>query len=117
MFSDNGAAHKAYYYVRNLQGDVISVHDEHYTKVAEYAYDAYGNCTVTNQTDATFAKYNPIRYRGYYYNTRYESGYKNSFIRLEKNDTNTEFIKQFWDKPILTKEHTDLLNQSSANPQ
>ena len=67
LFSDNGAAHKAYYYVRNLQGDVISVHDEHYTKVAEYAYDAYGNCTVTNQTDATFAKYNPIRYRGYYY--------------------------------------------------
>ena len=50
-------------------------------------------------------------------NTRYEGGYKNSFIRLEKNDKNAEFIKQFWDKPILTKEYTDLLNQSSANPQ
>ena len=33
-------------------------------------------------------------------NTKYNSGYKKSFIRIEKNDKNLKFIKQFWDKPI-----------------
>nr|MBQ8890141.1 hypothetical protein [Clostridia bacterium] len=97
LFSDNGAAHKAYYYVRNLHGDVISVHNEHYTKVAEYAYDAYGNCIVTNQTDSTFANYNPIRYRGYYYDREtklYHVGaryYSSEFRRWISPDT-TEYL-------------------------
>lgn len=33
-------------------------------------------------------------------NTRLEGGYKNSFIKLEKNERNYNFIKQFWNKPI-----------------
>ena len=34
------------------------------------------------------------------YNTKYDGGYKKSFIRIEKNEKNLKFIKQFWDKPI-----------------
>lgn len=33
-------------------------------------------------------------------NTKYDGGYKKSFIRIEKNEKNLKFIKQFWDKPI-----------------
>ena len=35
-------------------------------------------------------------------NTKYNSGSKKSFIRIEKNENNLKFIKQFWDKPINT---------------
>ena len=31
------------------------------------------------------------------YNTKYDGGYKKSFIRIEKNENNLKFIKQFWD--------------------
>ena len=33
-------------------------------------------------------------------NTKYDGGSKKSFIRIEKNENNLKFIKQFWDKPI-----------------
>ena len=55
-----------YYYVTNLQGDVIAILNDSGECVAEYSYDAWGNCTVTNYTD-TIAYDNPLRYRGYYY--------------------------------------------------
>lgn len=35
-------------------------------------------------------------------NTKYNSGSKKSFIRIEKNENNLKFIKQFWEKPINT---------------
>ena len=34
------------------------------------------------------------------YNKKYEGGYKESFIRIEKNDENLKFIMSFWNKPI-----------------
>ena len=34
------------------------------------------------------------------YNTKYDGGSKKSFIRIEKNEENLKFIKQFWNKPI-----------------
>ena len=34
------------------------------------------------------------------YNIKYDGGSKKSFIRIEKNENNLKFIKQFWDKPI-----------------
>lgn len=37
------------------------------------------------------------------YNTKYDGGSKKSFIRIEKNENNLKFIKQFWDKPIKNK--------------
>ena len=56
-----------YFYVRNIQGDVIGIYDTNENKVAEYVYDAWGNCTIKNATNYAFANLNPIRYRGYYY--------------------------------------------------
>ena len=66
MYGYNTTALQPYYYQRNLQGDVVAIRNTSGNKVAEYAYDAWGNCTVVSSTNATLAYYNPIRYRGYY---------------------------------------------------
>jgi len=52
-----------YFYVRNLQGDVVAVLDSNGTVVARYVFDAWGN--VLSAT-GRLAYTNPITYRGYY---------------------------------------------------
>ena len=58
----------AFFYERNLQGDVIAVYDCEDTKLVSYTYDAWGNVSITysNGGDLTGAQYNPFTYRGYY---------------------------------------------------
>ena len=67
MYKLNNASFVRYYYQRNLQGDVIALYTENGTRMAEYAYDAWGNCSVIYGASTDLAKSNPIRYRGYYY--------------------------------------------------
>ncbi len=58
-----------YYYVTNLQGDVMGLVDTSGNSVASYTYDPYGKVlTATGE----LADKNPLRYRGYYYDS--ESG-------------------------------------------
>ena len=64
-FSYNGTM---YFYVENLQGDVIRIIDLAGTEVASYVYDAWGNIKDT-KGDPTVRELNPIRYRGYVYDT------------------------------------------------
>ena len=54
-----------YYYVKNLQGDVMRIVDTSGTVVANYFYDAWGKVT----SSGSIGQINPIRYRGYYYDT------------------------------------------------
>ena len=57
------------YYVTNLQGDVMGMVDASGNSVATYTYDPYGKLlTATGE----LADKNPLRYRGYYYDS--ESG-------------------------------------------
>ena len=57
-----------YYFIKNLQGDVITIVDKDAQPVARYSYDAWGVPTVTLDTsDCQIADINPFRYRGYYY--------------------------------------------------
>ena len=57
-----------YYFVKNIQGDVIAIVDKDAHTVAKYSYDAWGVPTVTLDTsDCQIADINPFRYRGYYY--------------------------------------------------
>ena len=59
-----------YNYIKNAQGDVVGLVDFNGTKVVEYIYDAWGNHLSTFGTMAsTLGKYNPLRYRGYVYDT------------------------------------------------
>ena len=53
-----------YYYVTNLQGDVVALLDASGSTVASYAYDPYGKVL---SAEGTMAETNPLRYRGYYY--------------------------------------------------
>ena len=72
FYDANGNAHALkydrtlYYYITNLQGDVMSIVDGSGNVVASYQYDPYGNViTATGE----LAETNPLRYRGYYYDT------------------------------------------------
>ncbi len=57
-----------YYYVTNLQGDVVAILDDNGTAVVTYTYDAWGNIlSVGGSMAATLGVYNPLRYRGYVY--------------------------------------------------
>ena len=55
-----------YFYVKNLQGDILKVITATGTEAATYTYDAWGKL-LTSSGD--MAEANPIRYRGYYYDT------------------------------------------------
>lgn len=57
-----------YYYVTNLQGDVVAILDSTGTMVVNYHYDAYGVLLQTGGTMAsTLGTLNPLTYRGYVY--------------------------------------------------
>ena len=65
---------KYYYYQINLQGDVIGIYDENGQLVVQYAYDAWGKLlSVIGTLANTIGQINPIRYRGYYYDS--ETGF------------------------------------------
>ena len=57
-----------YYYITNLQGDIVAILRSDGIIVAEYEYDAWGNCTIIQNLN-NIANTNPLRYRGYYYDT------------------------------------------------
>ena len=59
-----------YYYVLNLQGDVVKLVTASGDVVANYEYDAWGN--ILSQS-GEMASINPLRYRGYYYDS--ETGF------------------------------------------
>ena len=73
-YSTNGTSFQTYYYVLNLQGDVVKlihyIPGFEYESVATYEYDAWGNIVSSS---GRLAEINPIRYRGYYYDN--ETGF------------------------------------------
>ena len=60
-----------YYYIYNLQGDVIALADASTGKLAvTYTYDAWGKLVKLEDTTAnSVGTQNPFRYKGYYYDT------------------------------------------------
>ena len=66
-----------YYYIKNLQGDITAITDANGTILAKYTYDVWGkilSITDGNGNDVSankdhIANINPIRYRGYYYDS------------------------------------------------
>ena len=64
--SSAGATPAMYYYVTNLQGDVVNILNASGGIVATYSYNAWGKVLTAT---GTMAGVNPLRYRGYYYDT------------------------------------------------
>ena len=79
----SGTSTTVFYYITNLQGDVVSLLNASGDEVAAYTYDPYGRpvtikgrvgTTLQTITDPThIANRNPLRYRGYYYDN--ETGF------------------------------------------
>ena len=69
-YSTNGTSFQTYYYVLNLQGDVVKLIQANGHVVAQYTYDAWGNLL---DSGGNLAEVNPLRYRGYYYDN--ETGF------------------------------------------
>lgn len=61
-----------YYYIKNVQNDIVAIADKDGDIVANYYYDAWGNITQITG-DTALAQTNPLRYRSYYYDS--ETGY------------------------------------------
>ena len=55
-----------YYYVKNLQGDIVKIINQAGTVCASYVYDAWGNIRSAT-CDEDIVSLNPFRYRGYVY--------------------------------------------------
>ena len=70
LYSANGTDFTTYYYILNLQGDVVKLIGTDGSIAASYTYDAWGNILLSS---GTMAEKNPLRYRGYYYDS--ETGY------------------------------------------
>ena len=69
-----------YYYIYNVQGDVIALADASTGKLAvTYTYDAWGKLVkLEDSTANSVGSQNPFRYRGYYYDTETSLYYLNS---------------------------------------
>ena len=78
MYDNNGDAFgfiyngEEYYYIKNVQNDIVAIADKNGTVVANYYYDAWGNITQITG-DTALAQTNPLRYRSYYYDS--ETGF------------------------------------------
>ena len=94
-----------YFYRRNLMGDVTHIYNENGTLVAQYVYDAWGNHQINTDVNG-IGTLNPIRYRGYYYDT--ETGLY--YLRARYYDPETgRFISQD-DVSYLAPTHLSGLN-------
>ena len=60
-----GDFEKMFYYVKNLQGDIVKILDEDGQEKASYVYNAWGD--IISQSDDELASINPLCYRGYVY--------------------------------------------------
>jgi len=61
---------RAFFYVTNLQGDVVGIADDNGQLVVSYTYDAWGNIlSITGSMANSLGQLNPFRYRGYVYDT------------------------------------------------
>ena len=59
-----------YWYVKNLQGDVVAIRDESGTDVVQYSYNAWGKVIVVSDTTTfSLSTLNPFLYRSYLYDS------------------------------------------------
>ena len=69
-YTPEGSTPNTYYYILNLQGDVVQIIDANGVVQAEYIYSPWGEVI---SAEGDLAEINPLRYRGYYYDS--ETGF------------------------------------------
>ena len=69
----------AYYYVKNLQGDIIGILNQAGEQITRYDYNAWGSPDMYDGQDfGEVGEANPLRYRSYYFDTETYLYYLNS---------------------------------------
>jgi len=118
-YDETGRAHSftyngtLYYYITNLQGDVIEIRNTSGAQVATYVYNAYGQLLSSS---GTMANINPLRYRGYYFDTESGFYYLNSryydpaICRFVSADTTELILTHLDDSLFATNLYTYCLN-------
>ena len=108
---------KMFYYVKNLQGDIVKILDEDGNEKASYVYNAWGN--ILSQSEDELSSINPLRYRGYVYDedttlyylqSRYYDPTTGRFINAD--DTNMLMLAPF----SVSVLDTNLMTYSRNNP-
>ena len=57
----SGGTYASYYYVKNLQGDIVAITNSSGVKVVEYTYDAWGKTlSTTGSLASTVGASNPL---------------------------------------------------------
>ena len=76
---------ETYYYVKNIQNDIIGIIDSNYNKIVNYEYDSWGNIISIKDNNGNdiidnnhIGNINPFRYRSYYYDKETNLYYLNS---------------------------------------
>ena len=111
-----------YFYVKNAQGDVTGLVSTSGTRVVTYTYDAWGNLlTTTGSMATTLGEQNPLRYRGYVYDTEtglyyLQSRYYNPTWGRFINADDTALLlsspgKAHWDKNVFAYCDNNPLNR------
>ncbi len=113
-----------YFYMKNLQGDIVGITDASGNIVAKYTYDSWGKLIsikdandVGKTTDTTFIGYiNPLRYRGYYYdsetglyylNARYYDPEIGRFMSSDETlDGGYNLFEYYYNNPIRAMDYS-----------
>ncbi len=84
-----------YYYLKNAQGDIVAIADAAGIKVVDYVYDSWGKLiSISDTSGCNIGEINPLRYRGYYYdsetglyylNARYYDPETGRFLNADDN--------------------------------
>ena len=106
----------AYYFYKNLQGDVIAITDDTGETVARYTYDAWGKITSISGLNIDIAHINPFRYRGYYYDEEIglyylQSRYYNPTVGRFLNSDDSEISHR-----VALPTETNLFSYCANNP-
>ena len=110
-----------YYFIKNLQGDVIAIVNKDADTVVRYTYDAWGvSETLTNSSDCVIATINPFRYRGYYYdeetglyylNSRYYDASVGRFVNVDTSES-LQDVNKILENNLFTYCQNDPINES-----
>ena len=126
-----------YFYIKNLNGDIVGIEDYDGNLIAQYEYDEWGkllNITTAeegSEEQLRIANANPFRYRGYYYDSetgyyylqsRYYNPEWGRFINAEdfnylntKNRFNLNAYMYSWNSPIVFEASKGTEPQISIN--
>ena len=111
-----------YFYLKNAQGDVTGLVNASGTQVVSYTYDSWGApMSVSGSMSATLGAVNPLRYRGYVYDTetglyylssRYYNPTWGRFINADTADVlGASPGKANWDKNLFAYCDNDPVNR------